>query len=82
MQPIEIRITAEQFAWNIHYPGPDGVFGRTSQTLISASNPVGIDREDAAAKDDIGLLEHPDAAGGPHGGDSADEPGRRSTASR
>ena len=55
-QPIEIRIAAEQFAWNIHYPGPDGRFGRTSQTLISASNPIGIDRDDAAARDDIGLL--------------------------
>jgi len=54
--PIEVRVTGEQFAWNIHYPGPDGVFGRTANTLISASNPVGIDREDAAAKDDIGLL--------------------------
>jgi len=54
--PIEIRVTAEQFAWNIHYPGPDGVFGRTNNTLISASNPVGIDRDDSAAKDDIGLL--------------------------
>jgi cytochrome c oxidase subunit 2 len=54
--PVEIRITAEQFAWNIHYPGPDGVFGRTSQSLVSAANPVGIDREDAAARDDIGLL--------------------------
>lgn len=55
-RPLEVRITAEQFAWNIHYPGPDGVFGRTSQDLVSASNPVGIDRDDAAAKDDIGLL--------------------------
>jgi cytochrome c oxidase subunit 2 len=54
--PLEVRVTAEQFAWNIHYAGPDGVFGRTSATLISASNPVGIDREDPAAKDDIGLL--------------------------
>ena len=54
--PVEVRITAEQFAWNIHYPGPDGVFGRTAAALISASNPVGIDREDPAARDDIGLL--------------------------
>ena len=56
MVPVEIRIAAEQFAWNIHYPGPDRVFGRTSQALISASNPVGIDRDDPAAADDIGLL--------------------------
>lgn len=54
--PIEIRITAEQFAWNIHYPGPDGVFGRTGQDFVSASNPVGIDRSDPAAADDIGIL--------------------------
>jgi cytochrome c oxidase subunit 2 len=54
--PVEVRITAEQFAWNIHYPGPDRVFGRTSQALVSASNPVGIDRQDAAAADDVGLL--------------------------
>lgn len=56
VNPVEIRITAEQFAWNIHYPGPDRVFGRTDATLISASNPVGIDRQDPAAQDDIGLL--------------------------
>ena len=54
--PIEVRVTGEQFAWNIHYPGPDRVFGRTDSTLINATNPVGIDRNDPAAKDDIGLL--------------------------
>ena len=56
VSPLEVRITAEQFAWNIHYPGPDSAFGRTDQTFVSASNPVGIDRTDPAAKDDIGLL--------------------------
>ena len=25
----QVRVVAEQFAWNVHYPGPDGVFGRT-----------------------------------------------------
>ena len=55
-RPIEIHVTAEQFAWNIHYPGPDGVFGRTRPELISASNPVGIDRADPEAKDDVGVL--------------------------
>ena len=54
--PLEVRVSAEQFAWNIHYPGPDGVFGRATRELTSASNPVGIDREDPAAADDIGLL--------------------------
>jgi cytochrome c oxidase subunit 2 len=54
--PLEVRVSAEQFAWNIHYPGPDGRFGRTDSALISASNPVGIDRRSAGAHDDIGIL--------------------------
>lgn len=54
--PLNVRVIAEQFAWNIHYPGPDGRFGRTSQSLIGAANPLGIDRTDPDAHDDIGLL--------------------------
>lgn len=54
--PLEVRVIAEQFAWNIHYPGPDGRFGLTSAALIGASNPLGIDRRDANAQDDIGVL--------------------------
>lgn len=56
VEPVEIHVTAEQFAWNIHYPGPDRAFGRTRQELVGASNPLGIDRADPAAADDIGLL--------------------------
>ena len=49
-----VRVIAEQFAWNAHYPGPDGVFGRTDVTLVDTeSNPIGLDREDPAAKDDV-----------------------------
>lgn len=55
VEPIEIHVTAEQFAWDIHYPGPDGVFGRVDAAAISAANPVGIDRTDPAAADDIGI---------------------------
>src|SRR3981081_3156509 len=29
-EAVVVRVIAEQFAWNIHYPGPDGKFGRTS----------------------------------------------------
>jgi cytochrome c oxidase subunit 2 len=53
---MEIRIVGEQFAWNIHYPGPDGVFGRTDVNHVSSSNPLGIDSTDPAAKDDIATL--------------------------
>ena len=48
-----VRVVAEQFAWNIHYPGPDGKFGRTDIALVSADNPLGLDRRDPNAKDDI-----------------------------
>ncbi|MBL8013877.1 MAG: hypothetical protein JNN05_08525 [Candidatus Omnitrophica bacterium] len=51
---IEIRVVAEQFAWNIHYAGKDGVFGRVNPKLMDPqNNPVGIDSADPAAKDDI-----------------------------
>jgi cytochrome c oxidase subunit II len=54
---LVVRVTAEQFAWNIHYAGPDRVFGRTDVKLLDLqSNPLGIDRTDPAAKDDISTL--------------------------
>lgn len=55
-QPLEVRVSAEQFAWNVHYPGRDGQFGATRTALISAANPLGIDRTDPAGRDDIGLV--------------------------
>ena len=49
----EVRVVAEQFSWNFHYPGADGRFGRTAITLVDPENPLGLDRNDPAAKDDI-----------------------------
>ena len=51
-----IRVVAEQFAWNVHYPGPDAKFGRTDISLVSADNPLGLDRLDPAAKDDVATI--------------------------
>jgi cytochrome c oxidase subunit 2 len=50
-----VRVVAQQFAWNVHYPGADGVFGRTSPKLVDAGslNFIGLDPTDAAALDDI-----------------------------
>ncbi len=48
-----VRIVAEQFSWNVHYPGPDGKFGKSSIKLVDSDNPLGIDRSDPDAKDDI-----------------------------
>ena len=53
-EALVVQVTGEQFAWNIHYAGPDGVFGRTDIKLLDPqSNPVGLDRSDPAAKDDF-----------------------------
>jgi cytochrome c oxidase subunit 2 len=48
-----VRVVAEQFAWNVHYPGADGQFGRTSVTLIDPGNPLGLDRQSPYAADDV-----------------------------
>jgi cytochrome c oxidase subunit 2 len=51
---FEIRIIAQQFAWNVHYPGPDGKFGKTSLEFFdSQNNPLGLDPKDPAGKDDV-----------------------------
>jgi cytochrome c oxidase subunit 2 len=50
---LQVRAVGEQFAWNFHYTGPDGVFGAQSAKLVSANNPLGIDPKDPAGKDDI-----------------------------
>ncbi len=51
--PLLVRVVGQQFAWNVHYPGPDGVFGRTDVRMVDATNPIGLDRSDAAARDDV-----------------------------
>jgi len=52
-QATVVRVVGEQFAWNVQYPGRDGKFGRTDIKLISAENPLGLDRTDPNAKDDL-----------------------------
>jgi cytochrome c oxidase subunit II len=50
-----IEVDAHQFSWSFRYPGPDGRFGRTDRAFISdaGGNPVGIDPQDSAGRDDI-----------------------------
>jgi cytochrome c oxidase subunit II len=53
-EALVVQVTGEQFAWNVHYAGPDGRFGRTDISMIDLqSNPLGLDRSDPAAKDDV-----------------------------
>jgi cytochrome c oxidase subunit 2 len=53
---LVIEVTAEQFAWNARYAGPDGVFGRTDARLITLDNPLGMDPADPRGKDDLVTL--------------------------
>src|SRR6185295_19837350 len=56
-EAVVVRVVGEQFAWNVHYPGPDGKFGKTDLKLLDLqSNPLAIDRDDPAAKDDVTTL--------------------------
>ena len=60
--PLRIRVLAEQFNWNFHYAGADGVFGPTAPELIDeAINAVGVDRNHPNGADDIisGVLSFP-----------------------
>jgi cytochrome c oxidase subunit 2 len=53
---IVVQAIGQQFNWNFHLPGPDGVFGRRSVDLISNSNPIGLDPTDPKGKDDLVVL--------------------------
>ena len=54
---IEVRVIAQQFAWNIHYPGVDGKFGKTYPSLVDEEvNSIGLDRSSPHGADDIVTL--------------------------
>ena len=53
-EALVVHVTAEQFAWNVRYPGADNKFGKTDIKLIDTqSNPLGVDHLD------VGLAELP-----------------------
>ena len=53
-ESVHLRVVAQQFAWNFHYPGPDGKFGKTRADLVDEQeNPVGLDRSSDNASDDF-----------------------------
>ena len=56
-EALVVQVTPEQFAWNVHYAGPNRVFGRTDIKLLDTqTNPLGLDRSDPAGKDDVTTL--------------------------
>ena len=48
----EIEATGYQFAWDIRYPGEDGLLGARDFRMISGTNALGQDWEDAKNHDD------------------------------
>jgi cytochrome c oxidase subunit 2 len=51
-----VQVVAQQFAWNVRYPGKDGKFGRQDMHWVTADNSFGVDPNDAAGKDDVQVL--------------------------
>jgi cytochrome c oxidase subunit II len=52
-QATVVRVTAQQFTWNVRYAGKDGKFGARSTAFISDENPLGYDPGDKAGQDDV-----------------------------
>ena len=53
---ILVHAVGQQFNWNFHLPGPDGEFGHRDVHFVTNSNPLGLDPNDPAGKDDIVTL--------------------------
>jgi cytochrome c oxidase subunit 2 len=53
---VVVQIVAQQYAWNVRYPGADGVLGRESMAYVSNTNVFGVDPNDPYGKDDIQTL--------------------------
>ncbi|MEM7573753.1 MAG: OmpA family protein [Bacteroidota bacterium] len=50
---VEIEATGYQFAWQMRYPGADGLLGRKDFRLIGGANQLGQDWEDRQNLDDV-----------------------------
>ena len=48
-----VRVVGQQYSWTYHYPGNDGIFGRTDNSMITGDNSLGIDPDDPNGDDDF-----------------------------
>ena len=55
-ESVSVRVIAQQFAWNVLYPGTNGVFGRQDMALTTPDNRFGKDKSDPNGKDDFEVL--------------------------
>ena len=51
-----LQVVAQQFAWNVRYPGKDGVFGKQDMHYVTSENHFGVDPNDPHGKDDVQTL--------------------------
>jgi cytochrome c oxidase subunit 2 len=51
-----IQVVAQQFAWNVRYPGKDGKFGKQDMRWVNSTNVFGVDPNDPNGKDDVQTL--------------------------
>lgn len=52
-QSTVMRIIGRQFNWIARYPGADGKLGANKLDLVASDNPLGLDKNDPAGKDDV-----------------------------
>src|SRR6476646_4577802 len=50
-----VQVVAQQFNWNLRYPGKDGTFGKQDMHLVSSANVFGVDPADEKGKDDVSV---------------------------
>ncbi|WP_129718308.1 cytochrome c oxidase subunit II [Pedobacter sp. SYP-B3415] len=49
---LQVEVISEQFAWQIRYPGADGIVGDRNYKLTTGANVLGIDFKDKRSRDD------------------------------
>jgi cytochrome c oxidase subunit 2 len=55
-EATRVQVVAQQFAWNMRYPGKDGEFGRQDMGFVTSDNAFGVDPSDPKGKDDVQVL--------------------------
>jgi cytochrome c oxidase subunit 2 len=50
---LNIEVTGHQFAWELRYPGKDGMLGVIDYRLVTPNNRLGIDYKDKNSFDDL-----------------------------
>ena len=50
---IEYEVLAQQWQWQYRYPGADGKLGAADTSLVSESNPFGVNPDDPNGRDDV-----------------------------